>query len=147
MSAKFMELCKVMGIRHVPTTAYSRWREEPTESINEDLIQNISVYTKEKSKTWDDYVTSFFILFGQAASFPTDNIFQQPMELSGDSQEELRSYLQKREEQYNYIKDILERNIENRQGQNRQQYDKSQFEPALKPGELVLMREANPEKL
>ena len=135
MSVKFGKLCKTMGVHHMPTTAYTPWQDGLTEAINRDLKQKIAVYAAEKGKSWDDYLVSaclnhnttkkestgyspFFILYGQEARFPVDNLFQQPIEIGEENEQMLDEYLKRRKLQYNYIKDHFEGNLAHRQEQN-----------------------------
>ena len=153
LSSLIQEVCKVMGLRKVNTTAYHPQGDGLVERFNRTLIEMLSKTVKQGGKDWDDqlpyvlfaYRTSvqestqespFHLLYGRDPCLPTEEALAMPATRHqfdvGSYQEELVTGLQKAWE-------LARQQVKKAQQRQRRNYDRTAGPVKLRVGDRVYL--------
>ena len=97
LSSLLQEVCKVMGVHKVNTTAYHPQGDGLVERFNRTLTEMLSKVVKKSGKDWDEKVpyvlfayrtcvqestqeSPFFLLYGRDPNLPSQEVLSTPVE-------------------------------------------------------------------
>lgn len=145
------EVCKLLHIDKIQTTAYHPQSNGILERSHQSLINQIKCFVDEDQRNWDEWIpyvmmtyrstphsttknSPYFLLHGREMRLPTDWMTE---ELQQDlSEEDLVNEI-KRRLQYAYQR--VTENMEQRKVQSKEYYDKRAIQKEFKCGDLVLL--------
>jgi transposase InsO family protein len=161
MSELFQEMCKLLGIRRINSTAFNPQMQGKIEKFHLGLNQTMSHYVNKYGNDWDEFVnyalmahraiphsvtrySPFYLLHGQQMRLPMEDdltaarfMRREPTDGRDSIQSHIHTLAERLEEAYRVTRD------NNRIGRKRQkeQYDKGTKLVTFQPGEIVYLRE------
>ena len=150
LSSLITELCRVINIKKVNTTAYHPQCNGMTERFNGTLVRSLSMFVSSHQKDWDKYLNSalfayrtsinssrgdspYFLLFGREPTLPPDTCFNVPKELPPS----VEAYKENLVKQLKIAHEEAKRHLQKAQLQNELHYDKKAKNREFKVGDLV----------
>ena len=146
------ELCALLGIHRVTTTAYHPQTDGLVERFNATMAQMLSAYTSEDQKDWDEFLPTvalaynssihsstgfspYRLLFGRETPLPMDSTLPRPTR----TPTEFSEYLDSLETALDRIRESARGNLAVSQERQSRQYNASHRDKKFDPGDLVMM--------
>ena len=143
------ELCSLLGIERVRTTAYHPQTDGLCERTHAILLQIVSLYVQQHPQDWEDFlplalfayrssthttlgISPFRALYGVEPKLPLDTIFPAGPESQFPIINRIR-------DEISQIQPKLALRLQAAQQRQATQYDKKLFDPPLKEGDHVLL--------
>jgi len=147
------QVCKLLSIKQIQTTAYHPQANGATERYNQTLANSLSYYVEQSQRDWDQWIpyvvsaynsiphtstneTPYFLMFGQDYNMPMEDILTPrriPTNLDDQYHEVVRLRIRLAHEEA--VKQ-LEKHFE----KAKKQYDKGTQIPAFQEGDAVYLK-------
>ena len=159
MSLFYKEICRIMKIKKVSTTAYRPQCNGHVERFNGTLTTALTMYTKKHQDRWDDYLTSILLAYRTSAAAPTEEtpfmlVYGRQCTLAPDISLLPPMKVPRNEKAHRDLivdnlavahKLISERNLK-KQIAMKERYDKDAANPIFKAGDQVLLHDPTKKK-
>ena len=153
LSSLLQEVCKVMGVRKVNTTAYHPQGDGLVERFNRTLTEMLSKTVEKNGKNWDEKIpyvlfaywtsvqestqeSTFYLLYGRDPNVPSQEVLSTPVERGYT---DLNSYREELVVGLGEAWDLARSNVKKAQKRQKKNYDRISKDVQLKVGDRVFL--------
>lgn len=149
-------LCKLMSVNRVFTSAYHPRANGILERINQTLLTSLKCHLEDKEENWVNYLDTvlfayratvstsstqfspFFVLYGRNMLLPVDQALQR--DIFTNKSKDAKTHIEKLLPKVELMREIAQKNVKEAQEKYSERYNRNTFPPTLKPGMLVWMK-------
>ena len=157
MSKVIMEVYRILDIKKMNSSSFHPCSQGKIESLNGSLVQIISRLIDGETDRWDDFIdaalfayrttchdttkeTPFFCVYGRRALMPADIKYTVPKNITKSEEVNILKDLHTR---IKIVQEQIKINIDNRQEQYKERYDRKTKERELEIGDEVYLKVGN----
>ena len=149
-----LEVCKLLGIKKVNTSAYHPQTDGMVERFNRTLCQMLSMYTSHHQRDWDQFIpfallayrssvhsatkeTPFLLTYGREARLPIDRV----LNITASKEQGTHEYKKKLLMNLQELKETVRERIDHHQLKYKEAYDSKHQQVIYKIGDLVWIKD------